>query len=65
MVYFNAQNPANADVRQAIANAGLYLWQVAAAVGITDTTLSKKLRTELSDDYKQRIYKAIDELKGA
>lgn len=62
-MFYQNRPIANSDIRQAISASGLYLWQVAEALSITDTTFSKKLRCELSDDYKQRIYAAIDELK--
>lgn len=52
----------NKDVRSAIADAGLRMWQVAEALNIADTTFCRKLRRELSDDDKARVYAAIAEL---
>lgn len=54
----------NKDIRAAIADAGLRMWQVAEALGIADTTFCRKLRHELSDDDKEQVFKAIRELSG-
>ena len=52
----------NKDIRAAIADAGLRMWQVAEALNIADTTFCRKLRRELSDEDKARVYAAIAEL---
>lgn len=52
----------NKDIRAAIADAGLRMWQVAEALNIADTTFCRKLRRELSDKDKQRVFSAIAEL---
>ena len=54
----------NLDVRQAVKDNGLCLWQVADFLGICDGTLSRKLRKELSDDEKQEIFHAVANLKA-
>lgn len=54
---------ANRDIRQAAEDAGLYLWQVAEEIGVTDCTFSKYLRKELSDEKKATIFQAIEKLK--
>lgn len=48
-------NQANRDVRNAAAEAGFYLWEVAEALGIADGTFSRKLRNELSDSEKEAV----------
>lgn len=53
---------ANHDVRKAAAGAGVRLWQIADALGIADCSLSRKLRKELSQEEKDRIFLIIDEL---
>ena len=53
----------NQDVRQAVKAAGLKLWQVASKLGINDGNFSRKLRHELSQTDKNRIYGIIEELK--
>ena len=56
----------NQDIRRAAAGSGVFLWQVAEAMGIADSSLSRKMRKELPTDEKQRIFGIIKELaKGA
>lgn len=52
----------NQDIRLAAAGAGVKLWQVADALGIADSSLSRKLRKELSEEEKSRIFLIIKEL---
>lgn len=49
----------NIDVRRAAAGSGVRLWQVADALGIADAQLSRKLRKELADEEKQKIFEII------
>ena len=49
----------NLDVRRAAAGSGVRLWQVADALGIADAQLSRKLRKELPDEEKQKIFEII------
>ncbi len=53
---------ANFDVRQAVVGRGFKLWQLAAVLGISDSSLSRKLRMELSPTEKKRVLAAIDEV---
>ena len=50
----------NIDIRNAAGSCGLKLWQVANAIGLTDSSFSRKLRKELTPEEKQRILHAID-----
>lgn len=52
----------NNDVRRAAAGAGVKLWQVADKLGIADCSLSRKLRKELPQEEKDRIFDIIDKL---
>ena len=52
----------NVDVRRAAAGNGVRLWQVADALGIADAQLSRKLRKELPDDEKQKIFAIIQKI---
>lgn len=54
----------NTELRTAAKKAGLHLWQLADAFGCTDATFSRKLRHELPQAEKDRLFKIIDELKG-
>lgn len=55
---------ANIEIRNKIQAAGLTQWQVAEEIGINATTLNVWLRTPLNNECKQRVDKAIEELKG-
>lgn len=54
----------NQDIRRAAAGAGIRLWQIAEAMHMADSSLSRKLRRELPADEKERIYKIIHSLSG-
>ena len=51
----------NQDIRRAAAGAGVRLWQIAEALGIADCSLSRKLRKELSQEEKEKIFAIIRE----
>lgn len=53
---------ANQDIRRAAGGTGVKLWQVANALGVNDSTLSRKLRKELPPDEKEKIFSIIDRL---
>lgn len=52
----------NVDIRSAFMSAGIKQWEVAAAVGVSESHFSKKLRHELPAEDKQRILEAIEQL---
>ena len=52
----------NQDIRQAATGAGVKLWQIADALGIADSSFSRKLRKELPKEDKNRIFSIIAEL---
>ena len=52
----------NKEIRSAAKNAGVRLWQVAAAYGISDGNFSRKLRQELPQEEKAKILAIIDRL---
>lgn len=49
----------NQDIRDAATAAGVRLWRIADALGITDGTLSRRLRHELPQSEKERILEVI------
>ncbi|ENZ7246962.1 MULTISPECIES: hypothetical protein [Enterococcus] len=53
---------ANAKIRERIEKNRILYWEVADKVGIAQSNLSVWLRTEMRDDRKARVEKAIDEL---
>lgn len=56
---------ANSDIRQAAFSSGVYLWEIAEAMGVTDGTFSRKLRRELDEKEEiLKIIKTISKRKG-
>lgn len=53
----------NKEIRTAAKNAGVRLWEVAAAYGINDGNFSRKLRQELPQGEKEKILSIIAQLK--
>ena len=52
----------NQTVRRASRSAGVPLWKVAAAIGVSEPTLTRWLRFPLTEEREQRIMAAIREL---
>ena len=52
----------NKDIREAAKRAGVYLWQVADALGVNDGNFSRKLRKELPREEKEKVLEIIDHL---
>lgn len=52
----------NKDIRDYALKNGVALWKIAEQLNIYDSTFSKKLRKELSDNEKDKIIKIIDYL---
>lgn len=52
----------NQTIRATAKNRGVRLWEVADKLGISEPTMTRKLRRELSESEKQEIIKIIDEL---
>lgn len=53
----------NQTVRRAARTAGIPLWRVAAAIGVSEPTLTRWLRVPLAGDREQRIMEAIATLE--
>ena len=53
---------ANLDIRTKAKECGVYLWQIADAIGIQESRFCKLMRSELPLDEKQKILAAIEEL---
>ena len=52
----------NKEIRDAARIAGVYLWQVAEAYGVTDGNFSRKLRKELPAAEKKKILGMIERI---
>lgn len=53
----------NVEVRELIKSQKIYSYEVAEKLGIHETTFYRMLRKELTDEKKQEILAAIEELK--
>ena len=53
---------ANMEIRNSAKKSGIRLWEVAAACGVNDGNLSRKLRFELPQEEKGKILAIIDRL---
>lgn len=52
----------NAEIKNKLKQAKIFQWQLADKLVISEMSLVRKLRYELSEDEKQKILTAIDEL---
>ncbi|MCM1543806.1 MAG: hypothetical protein NC110_00760 [Ruminococcus sp.] len=56
---------ANKDIRAKAKEKGVYLWKIADILGVCDMTFTRKMRHELPEDEKAKIFAIIDELAEA
>lgn len=52
----------NQEIRETAKNKKVRLWQIADKLGISEPTMTRKLRHELTKKEKKRIIKIINEL---
>ena len=52
----------NVDIREYAKKKGVKLWQIASALHINDGNFSRKLRQELPNEMKQKIFQIIDQI---
>lgn len=50
----------NLEIRQALLKTGAKQWRIAEKLGISESSFSKLLRKELSDEKKKEILDAIE-----
>lgn len=55
---------ANLDVRECAKKAGIYLWQIAAAIGVSEPTFNRRMRVEMPETEKEQIKKVIRRLEA-
>lgn len=53
---------ANTDIRAAAKSAGVKLWELAYHFNISEPTATRRLRRELPQSEKERIFTAIEEI---
>lgn len=49
----------NIEIRNAIFSSNIKKWEIASKLGVTDSTFSRMLRTELSKEKKEKIFEII------
>jgi len=52
----------NVDLRKYARSKKVNLWQIAQAIGISEPTMTRKLRRELSSEEKDVMYRIIDKI---
>lgn len=52
----------NMDIREYAKKKGVKLWEIASALHINDGNFSRKLRQELPNEMKQKIFQIIDKI---
>lgn len=52
----------NAHIREYARRKGVRIWEVANALNISDSTMAKKLRTELPEDEKEKMFAIINQI---
>ena len=52
----------NMDIREYAKKKGVKLWEIANALHINDGNFSRKLRQELPNEMKQKIFQIIDKI---
>lgn len=55
---------ANLDVREKAKKAGIYLWQIAAAIGVSEPTFNRRMRVEMPEAEKEQVKKVISRLEA-
>ena len=53
---------ANQEIREHAAKNSVYLWEIALALGVSEPTMTRKLRTELPDRDREEIMRIINDL---
>lgn len=52
----------NQEIRNALKNCNVFQYELADAVGVSEYTLCKHLRKELSTDEEERLLRAIERI---
>lgn len=55
---------ANLDVRECAKKAGVYLWEIAAAIGVSEPTFNRRMRVEMPETEKEHVKKVISRLEA-
>ena len=55
----------NHEIREALKASGMKQWELAEQLNVSEFTFSRKLRTELPEDEKQKILEIINDFQKA
>lgn len=53
----------NVTVRERIKNAGVFHWQVAEALGVSESKFCRMLRREMPEDQQRKVLEAVEKAK--
>ena len=53
----------NTDIRKAAKESGVFLWEIADKLGVSEPTVNRYLRKEMSDSQKAKFCAAIEQVK--
>ena len=53
---------ANQDIRDYAAKKGVYFWEIAMQLGISEPTITRWMRVELPEDKRREIGQIIDDI---
>ena len=53
---------ANQDIRDYAAQKGVYFWEIALKLGISEPTMTRWMRVELPEDKRREIEQVISEI---
>ena len=54
----------NMDLRQKAKEKGVFFWQIAKVMGVSEPTMTRRLRSELLEQEKQKYLSIIDKLSA-
>lgn len=55
---------ANQDIRAALKQAGVFQWQLGVKWGCNEQSVVRRLRIELPDSEKKKVFQMIDQIKA-
>ena len=53
----------NTDIRKAAKESGVFLWEIADKLGVSEPTVNRYLGKEMSDSQKAKFFAAIEQVK--
>lgn len=52
----------NTDIKDRMRASGVYQWQIAEYLGISEATMCRKMRSELKPEFREQVNQAIQAL---